>query len=73
VKGLILRATKLSQDIMLGILTHGIMEHKGKRIFTSEVNGFGGVQIMDDANIPILLGLPYIGFKTKDEPALYEI
>ena len=33
----------------------------GKQIYAYEVNGFGSYNLMDDANIPSLLALPYLG------------
>ncbi|KAJ7110646.1 Six-hairpin glycosidase-like protein [Mycena epipterygia] len=38
-------------------------------IFAYETNGFGGRYIMDDANVPSLLSLPYLGFLDKHNPA----
>ncbi|EIM88208.1 uncharacterized protein STEHIDRAFT_95225 [Stereum hirsutum FP-91666 SS1] len=38
-------------------------------IFAYETNGFGGRYVMDDANVPSLLALPYIGFLEKDDSA----
>ncbi|EAU84952.2 hypothetical protein CC1G_00471 [Coprinopsis cinerea okayama7 len=37
-------------------------------IFAYETNGFGGRYVMDDANVPSLLSLPYLGFLEKDDP-----
>ncbi|KAJ7698396.1 Six-hairpin glycosidase-like protein [Mycena rosella] len=38
-------------------------------IFAYETNGFGGRYVMDDANVPSLLSLPYLGFLDKSNPA----
>ncbi|PSR73617.1 hypothetical protein PHLCEN_2v10536 [Hermanssonia centrifuga] len=38
-------------------------------IFAYETNGFGGRYVMDDANVPSLLALPYLGFLDKTNPA----
>ncbi|KAF9008869.1 Six-hairpin glycosidase-like protein [Cyathus striatus] len=37
-------------------------------IFAYEINGFGGRYVMDDANVPSLLALPYLGFLDKNNP-----
>ncbi|KAF9263589.1 hypothetical protein L218DRAFT_959124 [Marasmius fiardii PR-910] len=37
-------------------------------IFAYETNGFGGRYVMDDANVPSLLSLPYLGFLDKSDP-----
>ncbi|RXW23362.1 hypothetical protein EST38_g2481 [Candolleomyces aberdarensis] len=38
-----------------------------ENIFAYETNGFGGRYVMDDANVPSLLSLPYLGFLEKDD------
>ncbi|KAI9001183.1 Six-hairpin glycosidase-like protein [Trametes punicea] len=38
-------------------------------IFAYEINGFNGRYVMDDANVPSLLALPYLGFLEKTHPA----
>ncbi|KAF9535083.1 Six-hairpin glycosidase-like protein [Crepidotus variabilis] len=38
-------------------------------IFAYETNGMGARYVMDDANVPSLLSLPYLGFLEKDDPA----
>lgn len=51
------------------ILEHGTYENKvfGK-VFAYEIDGFGSITNMDDANIPSLLSLPDLGFIEKDDP-----
>lgn len=36
-------------------------------IFAYETNGYGGQYIMDDANVPSLLSLPYLGFLPRND------
>lgn len=36
-------------------------------IFAYETNGYGGTYIMDDANVPSLLSLPYLGFLPRND------
>jgi uncharacterized protein len=36
--------------------------------FSYEVDGYGNSYFMDDANIPSLLSLPYLGYISKNDP-----
>ncbi|KHN93971.1 DUF1237 domain protein [Metarhizium album ARSEF 1941] len=36
-------------------------------IFAYETNGYGGQYVMDDANVPSLVSLPYLGFLPRDD------
>lgn len=60
-------AAALAEEIEAGIRRHGI--HDG--VFAFEVDGFGSRVMMDDANVPSLLSLPYLGYCAKDDP-LYQ-
>ena len=55
-------AAVLKADIRKGIEKFAIVEHKvyGK-IYAYEVDGLGNVHLMDDANVPSLLSLPWLG------------
>lgn len=62
------QAEKLAKDIVQGIQSFGIMPHpKYGTIYAFEVDGFGSTNFMDDANIPSLLSLPYLGFCAKND------
>jgi len=51
----------LSNEIERGIQNYGIIKHpKFGNIYAYEVDGFGNYYCMDDANVPSLLGLPYL-------------
>jgi len=41
---------------------------KDGEIWAYEVDGFGNQLLMDDANLPSLLGLPYLGYCPADDP-----
>lgn len=40
----------------------------GGSVFAYETNGYGGYYVMDDANVPSLASLPYLGFLKRDDP-----
>ena len=42
-----------------------------ERFFAYEIDGFGKYHLMDDANVPSLLSLPYLDRKSLDDP-LYQ-
>ena len=52
----------LADEIKAALEQYAVVEHKkyGK-IFAYEVDGFGSQILMDDANVPSLLSLPYLG------------
>ncbi|GAB6168314.1 glycoside hydrolase family 125 protein [Clostridium carnis] len=58
------KASTLKAEIELGIEKYGIIdtEEFGK-IYSYEVDGLGNHNFMDDANVPSLLSIPYIGFR----------
>jgi meiotically up-regulated gene 157 (Mug157) protein len=63
------RAQDLAASIEEGIERHGVVEHpQAGRIYAYEVDGLGHYQLMDDANLPSLLGIPEIGYRPADDP-----
>lgn len=62
-------AKSLSREIDSGIQKFGVIEHpKYGRIFAYEVDGLGNYTLMDDANLPSLLGAPWYGYcQPEDE------
>ena len=63
------RCKSLAAEIRDGIETYGVCNHpKYGRIYAYETDGFGNYNLMDDANSPSLLSIPYIGYKPAEDP-----
>ena len=63
------RCESLAAEIRDGIETYGICDHpKYGRIYAYETDGFGNYNLMDDANSPSLLSIPYLGYKPAEDP-----
>ncbi|MBG1232006.1 glycoside hydrolase family 125 protein [Aestuariivirga litoralis] len=63
------RALKLAGEIRTGIETHGKVQHpEFGEIYAYEVDGLGNSNLMDDANVPSLLAMPYLGYCEPDDP-----
>lgn len=61
-------AHELAAEIRTGIETYGTVNHyKFGKVYAYEVDGFGSYNIMDDANLPSLLAMPYIGYVSEDD------
>jgi meiotically up-regulated gene 157 (Mug157) protein len=61
------RALRISQEIKSGIDKFGLVEFEGKQIFAYECDGLGNYLLQDDANIPSLLSLPYLGVCSESD------
>ncbi|MDF3130618.1 glycoside hydrolase family 125 protein [Kiritimatiellaeota bacterium B1221] len=62
----------LADEIDAALKSHGTMTHPSfGEIYAYEVDGFGSVWVMDDANVPSLLSLPYLGYCEMNDP-LYQ-
>ncbi len=55
-------AEELKNQINEGILEYGVKNG----VFAYETDGFGNFTLMDDANVPGLLSMPYFGYCSKD-------
>ena len=63
------RAKQLQQQVKTALKVDGIIQHpKFGKIIAFEVNGFGSFHLMDDANVPSLLSLPYLGAIKPNDP-----
>ena len=54
-------ASSLADEVAAALRQHAIATTPEGTIWAYEVDGFGGQVLMDDANVPSLLGLPYLG------------
>ena len=66
---LALECKELANEVEEAVKKYAIVNHPvyGK-IYAFEVDGFGGAYLMDDANVPSLLALPYLGAVKVDDP-----
>jgi meiotically up-regulated gene 157 (Mug157) protein len=56
-------AARLADEIDAGIVKFGVYTHPiAGRVYAYEVDGFGNYHFVDDANVPSLLSLPFLGF-----------
>lgn len=62
-------AKALRLEIEAGIARYGVIEDaEYGQIYAYEVDGLGGVHLMDDANVPSLMALPYLDYCDKTDP-----
>lgn len=68
-KTLAAKFTALAAEVENALKIHGIFVHKDYgKIYAYEINGLGDYNIMDDANIPSLLSLPYLDAMPNTDP-----
>ncbi len=67
--GMAAEATSLADEVAQAAQRYGVANTPAGTVWAYEVDGFGGQVLMDDANVPSLLGLPYL--KASPDPALY--
>jgi meiotically up-regulated gene 157 (Mug157) protein len=68
-KVLATECTQLANEISGALKQHAITTHpQFGKVYAYEVNGFGSYNLMDDANIPSLLSLPYLNTVSNTDP-----
>ena len=66
------RTRALAESIEGGIQRYGVIDHPVMGpVYAYEVDGLGHYQLMDDANLPSLLGIPELGYCPASDP-LYQ-
>ena len=67
-KPLFEKASAMIREVQTGIDTYGIAEHKKYGlIYAYETDGLGNHLFIDDANVPSLLSLPYLGYCSPED------
>jgi hypothetical protein len=60
--------TALADEVHKALMEYAVVEHpKYGKIYAFEVDGFGNRLLMDDANVPSLLGMGYLGDVSLDD------
>ncbi len=62
-------ASSLSNEVEAALRQHAVVSTPEGTVWAYEVDGFGGQVLMDDANVPSLLALPYLN--SSPDAALY--
>jgi meiotically up-regulated gene 157 (Mug157) protein len=63
------QASSTANEVEAALRRHATADTPGGTIWAYEVDGFGNRMLMDDANVPSLLGLPYLD--SSPDRALY--
>ena len=60
---------ELSKEVKSALMEYSRINHQSYgEVYAYEVNGYGSYHIMDDANVPSLLSLPYLGAMSEKDP-----
>ena len=63
------RCIALADEVHAALMEHAVYQHpKYGPIYAYEVDGFGNHLLMDDANVPSLLAMAYLGDVAIDDP-----
>ena len=59
----------LAEEVEKALARHAVIDHpRHGRMYAYEVDGFGSYYLMDDANVPSLLSLPYLDAVQASDP-----
>lgn len=59
----------LAKEVEMALQQHAVTIHpQFGKVYAYEINGFGSYNLMDDANVPSLLSLPYLGALKNSDP-----
>ncbi|WP_343664668.1 glycoside hydrolase family 125 protein [Chryseobacterium mucoviscidosis] len=62
----------LAEEVDEAIQKYAVLNHpEAGKIYALEIDGFGNALFMDDANVPNLLSIPYLGYRSKEDE-IYE-
>lgn len=58
----------LAEEVDEAIQKYAVLNHpEAGKIYALEIDGFGNALFMDDANVPNLLSIPYLGYRSKED------
>lgn len=61
--------TALADEVDEALKKYAVVDHpEFGKVYAYEVDGFGNRMLMDDANVPSLLAMPYLGDVDIDDP-----
>jgi len=68
--GVAFEATTVANAVQVGIARYGVVWNAQRKVwmYAYEVDGYGRANFMDDANIPNLTTLPYVGWCSAIDP-----
>ena len=67
--GLASQCRSLASEVYEALMKYAVYNHpKYGKIYAFEVDGFGNQLLMDDANVPSLLAMPYLGDVDVNDP-----
>ena len=70
-KGFVSQCRALADQVGAAVKTHAVVERpKYGQVYAYEADGYGNHLFIDDANVPSLLSLPYLGVCAVDDPTV---